>query len=730
MYRIFIAISTFLFSQMLSSANYVGAVACQQCHSEQTELWQQSHHAKSMQPATSQHVLAPFAGEAFKQDNTFAKFTQRDGQYWVTTNNAQGELEEFQVINTFGFYPLQQYLLATTKGRQQAFDIAWDSRPNAQGGQRWYHLQPVENPQPGHPFFWQGAYQNWNSRCASCHSTNLQVGFNDADLSYKTTYSDINVACESCHGPASEHIARANGNDWSKGSGLLQINPPTQFVYQEGQAIAKPQGISDASEIDVCGGCHSRRGVIGEIQVGKSYHDTYQLQGLETSLYFANGQIKDEVFVLGSFLQSKMYQQGVRCSNCHDPHSGKTVLQGDALCAQCHNPATYAQTSHSKHQPEQAQCVDCHMSNRLYMGVDWRRDHGFHLPTSALADDPNACQACHDDKTMVAQALQDWPSKKSHWSTDLQRARSGDARAVRYLSQWLQSETTPDMVKASMLQQLAANPSRMSVQLAQQHLTAADPMLRATAIEQLQVLPPEQRWPLLQPLLGDDSQRVKLALARVSADLLPMLEGSDQRTVARLQEVYRASLMQNLDMPGAQLGLAELAMRAGDLATAQQRFEKALAVDPAFVSGMLNYADFKRQLGDENAAKALLESALHIAPDSADVNFSLGLSYVRQKQYAAALPYLQTAASLETAIPHYAYVYAVALDNEGQLTAAIDTLQAANERWAYDYNLLSSVIQFMEKAGRGIESGVYVAKLSEIAPNAPEVRAYLQNYRQ
>ncbi len=730
MARFLIILVAFLLTPFASAAEYVGVEVCSSCHQQQTLKWQQSHHAKSMLQANQQHVLAPFAGEEFIQGDTYAKFFQKEGQYFVKTRDGSGELLEFEVAHTFGFYPLQQYLLVTNKGRQQAFDIAWDTRPEEQGGQRWFHLQPEENPQPGHPFFWQGAYQNWNSRCAACHSTNLMVGFNEENTSYSTTFSDINVACESCHGPGSEHVTRAKNNDFKMGSGLFNTQPASSFVYQQDKPIAQPQSVSDQSEIDMCGGCHSRRGVIGEIVPGSAYHDVYQIQALEPSLYFANGQIKDEVFVLGSFLQSKMYQQGVRCSHCHDPHSGKTLLEGDGLCAQCHNPQTFAGPQHSKHEPEQAQCIDCHMSQRLYMGVDNRRDHGFHLPTSALADEPNACASCHAEADMVNQALQEWPSKQKHWSADLHRAQLGDARAVRYLTQWLQSETTPAIVKASMLQQLAANPSRMSVQLAQQQLSASDPLLRATAVEHLQPVPPEQRWSMLKSLLSETSLRVKLALARVTVDILPMLEGDERAKVQALQDMYRQSLMQGNDMPGAQLGLAELALRGGDVELAQARFEKALGIDPTFVSGLLNYADFKRQLGDEDAAMALLQRALVIAPDSADVNFSIGLSFVRQKLYKQALPYLKTAATLETASAHYAYVYAVALDNDGQLAAAIDALTVANQRWAYDYTLLSTIIQYFEKSGRGIEAALYVAKLSEIAPNAPEVRAYLQNYRQ
>ena len=57
--------------------------------------------------------------------------------------------------------------------------------------------------------------------------------------------------------------------------------------------------------------------------------------------YHPDGQVKEEDYVYGSFVQSRMYQSGVTCSHCHDPHGGQLKASGNAVCTQCHVPQVY-----------------------------------------------------------------------------------------------------------------------------------------------------------------------------------------------------------------------------------------------------------------------------------------------------------------------------------------------------------------------------------------------------
>ena len=149
------------------SDGYVAQAECTQCHAQQSRDWQGSDHSWSMREPTSDNVLGNFDNQQFADEKGLsAQFTQADGKYWITTENEQGKAERFAVAYTFGFYPLQQYLIEREGGRLQAFTVVWDARNKAQGGQRWYSLYPGERFAPDDALHWTGRYQNWNGMCA------------------------------------------------------------------------------------------------------------------------------------------------------------------------------------------------------------------------------------------------------------------------------------------------------------------------------------------------------------------------------------------------------------------------------------------------------------------------------------------------------------------------------------------------------------------------------------
>ena len=204
----------------LSTPHYVGAQACASCHQQQVKDWQVSHHAAAMQPATPKTVLGNFDNQSFTHGGVTSKFYRKGDQYWVRSDGPDGKLHDYPVQYTFGVYPLQQYLLPLDRGRLQALSVVWDSRPKAQGGQRWYHLYPDDKMDHSDILHWTGIYQNWNYMCADCHSTGVNKGYDAGTRSFKTSWTEVNVACESCHGPASSHLEWAKApparqSDWN-----------------------------------------------------------------------------------------------------------------------------------------------------------------------------------------------------------------------------------------------------------------------------------------------------------------------------------------------------------------------------------------------------------------------------------------------------------------------------------------------------------------------------------
>ena len=744
------AISGWVMAEPLENDGYLGAETCAGCHTQAYRDWQKSDHHKSMQLPNAESVLGDFDNRRVTLHGIESRFfTEGDG-YFVETTNGDGQLQTFKIDYTFGFFPLQQYLITLDAGHVQALNIAWDSRPKTEGGQRWYHLQPNEEIDPEHPFFWTGHFNNWNSNCAECHSTNLQKNYDAKNHSYATTYTDINVACESCHGPGQQHLELVKSGRVSADNNGFDTfnNPGVSWSFALNDAIANPVAGSEVTgavdetpvaavdEVNSCGGCHSRRMDLAPSKPGDDYHNNHSVQLLDEGLYFADGQIQDEVFVLGSFLQSKMHQSGVTCSNCHNPHSGKLVAEGNAVCAQCHMPSVFDQPKHHQHPAgsEGAQCVNCHMPERTYMGVDARRDHSFNLPNiglSEILETPLACKNCHTDKaaSWFEEAAKAWPNQTQndaeHWGHINAAARSRDRLVAKTLASVVDLES--DLVGATLLQQLAAFPSRMGVEAAQKKFNHQSPLIRRAAVASLAGVPLQMRWDLLAEMMNDShrSVRFEVAVQLLDANTLASAANTSSARRAsyqRLMDDYRASLLHSQDTPSAQLGLAQLAIQQGEYELALAAYQQALRIAPSYVPALINLADFYRSSGREVEAKQQLQQALEVAPDSSDVQHSYGLMLIRARQYGPALPYLKTAFELDGAQPRYAYVYAVALENQQRLKAAIAVLDAANERWPNQTDLLLTLVRYLEKDNQINRALRVLSDLSRIAPSSPQVR--------
>ncbi len=408
-----------------------------------------------MQEATEETVLGDFDGATYTHFGVTSTFSRREGRFIVRTDGSDGKLQAFEIAYTFGVRPLQQYLIAFPGGRYQALSLAWDSRPAASGGQRWFHLYPGEAIPFSDNLHWTRLNQNWNHMCAGCHSVNVKKGYDAAMRTYNTTWSEIDVACEACHGPGSRHVEWARTRSPARGTKDDQESPgsldgagpassilpaaygseanapmprfglsvdfggqrPAAWEFDPATGIAKRRpALATRTELNACAPCHSRRSTLAEgVLPDERLTTGYRPALLEAELYHADGQILGEVYEYGSFIQSRMYAAGVTCSDCHDPHSLRLHAEPDAVCARCHLPARFDSPEHHHHEArsEGASCVACHMAARTYMVVDPRRDHSFRVPRPDLTAEigtPNACQNCHGDRPAewAAGAVEEW----------------------------------------------------------------------------------------------------------------------------------------------------------------------------------------------------------------------------------------------------------------------------------------------------------------------------------
>ncbi len=729
------------------AAAYVGRQACAGCHRQQFDRWTGSHHDLAMEVADANTVLGDFDHSSFTHFGVTSTFFRRDGKFFVQTDGSDGKLHEYEIEYTFGAVPLQQYLIGFPDGRYQVLSIAWDTRPVEEGGQRWFHLYP-DDPLPHDDLLhWTGIAQNWNFMCAECHSTNLQKNYDlDADR-YETTWSEIDVSCEACHGPASNHVAWAKAiaqggtPPESPGNGIVVDlgKDRAEWVLDPATGLARrnpPR--SSGIEIDTCARCHMRRSVIHEEYVhGRPLMDTYRPALLEETLYHADGQIKGEVYVYGSFIQSAMYREGVTCTDCHDPHALQLRGSADGVCARCHLPAKYAMPAHHHHAPDSAgaSCVECHMPARKYMVVDPRRDHSFRVPRPDLSvtiGTPNACSGCHGDRTAewAAEAVQGWfesPRRDRHYGEAIHAGREGLVDAETALAGLLGDPAVPGIARATAASLLGRYLGAAPLPALQRALTDSDPLVRAAAAGSTEAVDAKARLTLVSPLLNDPIRGVRLAAARVLATVPPDQMTQDQRTsVEAGLEAYRISQLVNADRPEAHLNLGWLHAQSGDFDPAERSYKKALALAPAYHPSYVNLSDLYRLQNRDEEGEEVLRKALAIEPTAGDTHHALGLLLVRRGKTPEALDHLGRAAELNPRNPRFNYVFAVALHSNGDSGRALEVLRRAHERQPGNRDLLLGLATISRESG-DFESAIgYARKLVELSPRDPGARQLLQ----
>src|SRR5215472_2312500 len=400
---------------------FVGSDTCAGCHRAEADLWRGSQHRHAMDHATDRSVRGDFNDASFDCFGVHSRFFKKDGKFLVETDGPDGKLATFAIKYTFGVDPLQQYLVEFPDGRVQALSIAWDTRAKEQGGQRWFHLYPNEAIGHDDVLHWTRLNQNWNFMCAECHSTGVRKNYDAANDRFATSFAEISVGCEACHGQGSRHVAWARsrqswfGKTEDPAKGLL-VRFDERLDSKTGNAQRNFTPALVRREVETCGRCHARRGEFSEDWVpGRWLSDTHVVSPLARGLYHADGQMLDEVYNYGSFKQSKMFAAGVTCGDCHEPHAAKLRAPGDGICMQCHAAEKYAAAAHHRHEsasPPLA-CASCHMPGRTYMVVDRRHDHSFRVPRpdlSARIGTPNVCNDCHADKSAqwAASAIETW----------------------------------------------------------------------------------------------------------------------------------------------------------------------------------------------------------------------------------------------------------------------------------------------------------------------------------
>jgi tetratricopeptide (TPR) repeat protein len=637
---------------------FVGGKECSGCHKREYDLWKNSNHDKAMEVASDHSVLGNFNDVEVEWNGNKHRFYKRDGKFFVYTAGVAGKMSEFQITHTFGVRPLQQYLVPFGKGKYQCLPIAWDTIKK-----RWFDMAGMvyraEDLKPDSWFYWTNQAQNWNGMCAECHSTNLQKNYYPEADSFKTTWSDIDVNCEACHGPGANHLEWANlpegARDHDGSMGL----------------VLRTSGTTSKQYIQSCAPCHSRRTSFGpNNHTENEYYNNYRPQNISPPLYYADGQILDEVYAFASFTQSKMYMNEVNCSDCHDSHSLKFRFEGNALCTQCHRAEEFDTFQHHFHKYENeagepvinkfaestavgegVRCVNCHMPGKYYMGIDFRRDHSLRIPRPDLSlnyDTPNACNDCHADKSF-------------QWSENYLRKYFGERKKPAYASvladgflqkagadtsliKLIRSELYPEIVRATAIQYLSAYENPAACAAIREMLGNPEPIIRERALDGFHAGNAQELVKVLFPLLQDPVRMVRISAAANLSTLPGENFTADQfKILTTVLEEYLNTLLYTSDFPSGKYNLGNYYANRGDYVRAEKYYDAAIQADRSFYPAKLNLALLCYNISDLEKAETLFLDLINNHPEVSEGNYYLGLLYAEQKKYKEAAEILEQA---------------------------------------------------------------------------------------
>jgi predicted CXXCH cytochrome family protein len=660
-------------------ATYVGREACKDCHRKAYDAWTGSDHDLAMQEANESTVLADFNDATFEQFGVVSRFYRKDGGFWVRTEGPDGAMGDFQVAYTFGVRPLQQYLIRFPGGRLQCLTIAWDV-----ARRRWYSLYPDRRIPPGDWLHWTRGAQNWNGMCSECHSTHVHKGYDPDTDTYDTTWSEIDVSCEACHGPGSLHVA------WAR------IPPMARPNSDDYRLVISTRGMSAREQVELCAPCHSRRFLLHDYEhaPGTDVLDHLVPSLLEENLYFPDGQIRDEVYVYASFLQSKMYRHGVRCTDCHDPHTTKRHKDGNDLCLQCHRGDVYNTSEHHFHKPTWEGkpspgwlCQNCHMPQRVYMGIDWRADHSLRVPRPDLSltlGTPNACSvpACHGDKPVAwaAQWTAKWygQARPRHYGSTIAAAREGRPGARDDLIRLTQDRLYPAIVRATAVSLLDRYDGPETRQVLIRALGDEESLVRWAAVDHAPMLAPEERLGRLAPLLADPVEAVRAQAARMLGEIgAANLKERDAAAFRTALAEYERSMRYTADFPSSGYNLGNLYAAMGRPQDAEREYERSLRIDPLFVRSRVNYSLLLSATGRNGEAEQQLRAALAAEPDLPEANYNLGLLLAETGKLDEAAQVLGKAARERPDFPRVHYNLGLLLSQLGRTADAERSLARA-----------------------------------------------------
>ena len=716
-YEVALKDSIFASTKQIPDNHFLGDQNCKECHQVEFDDWQGSHHDKAMQIADSISVLADFNGEKFTSQGVTSHFYKKDNDFYVNTEGADGKYHDYKIVYTFGITPLQQYIVQFPNGHYQCLRTAWDSVEN-----KWFDLYPDFKVVHSEWLHWSRGGLNWNNMCADCHSTNVRKNYDYDTHSYDTNFAIINVNCEACHGPGKKHVEDVErlGDE-----------------YVDTQTFQMTLNTSPKELVDQCARCHMRREQFSEFfNFEGTMLDHYYPQLIAERLYHPDGQILDEVYVYGSFIQSKMYQNNITCNNCHNSHSLKLRFEGNNLCAQCHIPEQYDTPKHHFHEQdtEGSQCINCHMTGKYYMGNDFRRDHSFRIPRPDLSlkyGSPNACTGCHDDKDNEW-AWEEFKKQYGevdsiHFSDKLAPGIARQPNAHVGLTELMNDKSQPEIARASAARALSNYNSQSFIDEYLALLNDDSPLVRGASVDVLSEINNTDYIRSFLPLLEDPKRSIRIkafyGLGGLEESNIPE---EYKEVYDKVKKEFFVHLKTNSDFAGGRIKKANYYIKKGEIVKAISDYESALEIDYLNNQARLNLANLYYSIQDFNNAEKAFKVVIKQEPEFGPTYYSLALLYAELNRTDDAIEQMQNAVKRMPENTRVYYNLSLLFSKKQDFKNTESTLIKGLKIDATNESLLYALAYHYSNSNQPQKAKNILIKLVDLYPNNTQYLSFLR----
>ncbi len=646
---------------------YTGSVSCRECHEKFYKLWAPSHHGLAMQPYTTEFAQKELNSQA--KGLLIGKYSYRAdiSNGWVLERGPDGE-KSYPMVQALGGKNVYYFLTSMERGRLQTLPVAYDVRKKewfdtTASGMRHFAGEPVD---------WRESAYTFNTACYRCHVSQLSTNYDLETDTYHTVWAEPGINCETCHGPADEHIRVSK--EAPEGQ-----TPKDLKITRGGRDFTVKQNN------EACAPCHAKmRPLTTAFQPGERFFDHYDLVTLEESDFYPDGRDLGENYTYTTWLMSPCAKSGqLKCLHCHTS-SGRYRHKKDPnnSCMPCHQKRVENVGRHTRHPADKPgnKCIECHMPLTEFARMR-RSDHSMLPPTPATTiqfKSPNACNLCHKDKDKDAswadKYVRQW-RKRDYQAPILRRARmietarKGDWSRLPEMLTYITSKDRDEVYATSLIRLLRACDNPIKWHAILKAMKDPSPLVRGAAAESLGDIPSKETG---QALIEATKDEYRLVRVRAAASLASyprllatvLLKEQDLKNFDKATAEFLDSLLSGPDQWTSYYNLGNYFLESGDLSAAQKAYETSLKLEPRAVMAMVNTSIAHARRGENGKAEEFLGKALRIEPKSAPANFNMGLLKAEQKDLTGAEKHLRAALKADPKMHEAAYNLSVLLAND------------------------------------------------------------------